>query len=117
MSPSALPHSCSIAGCPERAGSGGRCPAHQRPVNRQQHQGIYDTAKHRTWRRMVLARHPICEGWPPGCHGLAVVPSVVADHIVPLSEGGGWVLSNGAGMCISCHNRKTNEEQTQKERR
>ena|ERR1700687_160144 len=59
----------------------------------------YD-ARHRRWRKMVLARHPVCND----CH-MAI--STHADHIIPLSKGGTWHLSNGQGLCASCHNKKT----------
>ena len=59
----------------------------------------YD-ARHRHWRKMVLARHPIC----CDCH---MALSTHADHIVPLSKGGTWKLENGQGLCQSDHNKKT----------
>src|SRR5712664_2524842 len=63
------------------------------------HERGYD-ARHRRWRKIILWRDPICKG----C-GKAL--STHADHIVPLSQGGTWQLSNGQGLCESCHNTKT----------
>ncbi len=35
-------------------------------------------------------------------------PAVVADHVVPIAEGGArFVIANGQGVCKSCHSRKT----------
>ena len=62
----------------------------------------YD-ANHRRWRSMVLSRDPICRL----CER---EPSTEADHIVPLSHGGGWSLENGQGLCKTCHSRKTARE-------
>lgn len=65
-------------------------------------------ARHRKWRKLVLARHPVCRGWPigSGCGDLATI----ADHIVSLRSGGNWSLENGNGMCARCHNKKTMSE-------
>jgi HNH endonuclease len=43
----------------------------------------------------VLARDPVCKR-------CGEAPSVIADHVKPLRQGGGWELSNGAGMCRRC---------------
>ena len=82
------------------------CPTHKKVRGREdrERRGTsaargYD-ARHRHWRKMVLARHPVCNV----CH-MAI--SAHADHITPLSKGGTWHLSNGQGLCASCHNRKT----------
>jgi 5-methylcytosine-specific restriction endonuclease McrA len=60
---------------------------------------------------MVLRRDPLCVGWPAGVHGGSVVGSNTADHIIPLHAGGTWALTNGQGLCESCHGVKCNEEQ------
>jgi hypothetical protein len=44
---------------------------------------------------MVLNRDRICEM-------CGEVPSVVADHIIGLKDGGTWELSNGQGLCKHC---------------
>ena len=66
---------------------------------------------HRRWREAVLARDPACVECLE--HG-NVTPAVVADHIIPLSEGGTWHLENGQGLCIPCHNRKTMRERRER---
>ena len=64
-------------------------------------------ARHRRWRKLVIARSPICRM-------CANAPSTVADHIVPLNPrdpySGDWSLANGQGLCRPCHNRKTATE-------
>ena len=52
---------------------------------------------------MVLARNPLC----CACHKEA---SQHADHVVPLHDGGTWALTNGQGLCHSCHSVKTAED-------
>lgn len=58
---------------------------------------------------MVLARNPLCSD-PFSRHPGQVVPATVADHVVPLSRGGGWGLENGQSLCHGCHSVKTNQE-------
>src|ERR1041385_5307504 len=50
--------------------------------------------RHERWRRMVLARDPLCK-IAKLCDGTAL--STEADHVVPLSQGGTWELENGQG--------------------
>ena len=52
---------------------------------------------------MVLARDPVCRS-------CSRVQATVADHIMPLRQGGGWSLRNGQGLCHACHNKKTGAE-------
>jgi 5-methylcytosine-specific restriction protein A len=85
------------------------CAAHQLLLSQidarrrgTSHERGYD-ARHRRWRKIILWRDPLCKG----C-GRAL--STHADHIVPLSQGGDWQVSNGQGLCQSCHNRKTGKE-------
>jgi 5-methylcytosine-specific restriction protein A len=67
-----------------------------RPSAAKRHYG----AHHRQWRKLVLARHPICQD-------CGRAPSTNADHIVALRDGGTWEMENGQGLCASCHSRKT----------
>ncbi len=52
------------------------------------------------WRAAVIARDGACVD----CGATAVLE---ADHIVPLSRGGGYTLENGAARCHGCHTRRT----------
>lgn len=61
-------------------------------------------AHHGRWRKMVLARDPLCRH--PGCGA----PATDADHIVPLARGGTWSLQNGQGLCHPHHSEKTARE-------
>ena len=54
-------------------------------------------------RRRILAAYPMCAA----CH---VAPSTIADHVIPVAEGGTDDIDNGQGMCAACHNRKTRAE-------
>lgn len=56
------------------------------------------------WRQLraqCLARDPICQG--TSCNRR----STHADHILPKADGGRDELANLAGLCHSCHSRKT----------
>ena len=54
------------------------------------------------------ARNPVCAV----CAARGrVVAAVVADHVVPLKDGGArFDWANLAGCCVSCHNRKSARE-------
>lgn len=56
---------------------------------------------------MVLARDPLCVyRYDDGC----TLASTVADHVVPLSEGGEDSLDNMVGCCRHCHAIKSQRE-------
>ncbi|HUK20572.1 MAG TPA: HNH endonuclease signature motif containing protein [Gemmatimonadales bacterium] len=95
---------CLAPRCPELVADG-YCAEHRRVRERRRGSSAkrgYD-ARHRRWRLLVLARDPICKG----CNRTL---STDADHIVPLSKGGTWELSNAQGLCRACHATKTFRE-------
>jgi 5-methylcytosine-specific restriction protein A len=68
-----------------------------RPSAAKRHYG----AHHRHWRKLVLARHPICQD-------CGRAPSTDAHHIVALRKGGTWdVDTNAMGLCHPCHSLRT----------
>ena len=99
---------CRQPGCP-RLSAGPYCPDHQRAATRSYDQARGKTAergydaRHKRWRAVILARDPICTK----CDEAA---STVADHVIPLSQGGDFSLENGAGLCRRCHQQKTSAE-------
>lgn len=62
---------------------------------------FYRTREWRRLRAQVLARDPGCT--TRGCNAA----SVVADHIVPRAKGGADALHNLRGLCIVCHNQRS----------
>jgi 5-methylcytosine-specific restriction protein A len=66
----------------------------------------YVGSRWRILRDEVLARDPECQIRGPGCSRV----STVADHRVPVAEGGSDLLENLQGACRPCHLRKTNVE-------
>jgi len=114
--PQSVSSICRQPGCRAvaAAGSGGRCPAHagaqhaddraRRGNSAQRGYGV----RHRQWRRIVLGRHPLCAN--PFQLKSHYVPATVADHVIPLRQGGGWGLDNGQSLCRNCHQRKTVQE-------
>jgi 5-methylcytosine-specific restriction protein A len=67
--------------------------------------GFYQSAAWRSVRAAFLREHPLCTRCEKAGR---VVPSVVADHIEPLKDGGArFDWSNLQGLCLSCHNRKS----------
>jgi 5-methylcytosine-specific restriction protein A len=67
--------------------------------------GFYQSATWRAVRAAFLREHPACTR----CAGRGrVVAAVVADHVVPLKDGGArFDWANLDGLCIACHNAKT----------
>lgn len=57
----------------------------------------------RPLRRAILHRDPICRH----CH---TRQSTIADHIIPVAEGGTDTITNGQGLCDPCHHTKTQAE-------
>ena|SRR3990167_1447541 len=112
MSPTAPLKPCRFPGCPALTARR-FCPEHQAAEYRRQDSVRGSAASrgygagHRRWRPLVLARDPLCVFCLT--RGLST-PATVADHIVPLSKGGTWELSNGQGLCIPHHNAKTMRE-------
>ena len=92
-------------------GQGGYCQGCQRGQYRRDRnqrgtstERGYD-ARHRQWRKLVLAKDPLCVH----CEEKGVIRlSVIADHIDPLDpndpQAGDWSLENGRGLCVACHN-------------
>lgn len=67
----------------------------------------YNSRRWRALRKAVLAKEPLCRD----CMGHGVVTAAeVADHIVPLVDGGSDALDNLQSLCLSCHNAKTQRE-------
>lgn len=99
---------CSMPHCPNLT-EGGRCDEcrkgaqgalqERRGTSAQRGYG----ARHRKWRKIILARDPICRGCDRA-------PSRIADHIVPLEFGGDWEIENGQGLCWACHEWKKRRE-------
>lgn len=108
--PVTLPKPCLAPGCPATT-TESRCPAHQRRRQRRDRKKRGSAAargydrRHRRWRQRILDRDPFCvECLKEG----RKVRSEVADHIVPIREGGArFAMDNGQGLCQTHHNRKT----------
>ena len=79
----------------------GYCDAHRKKVSQNYEKGRetsvkrgYDT-RHQRWRKMVLARQPLCQSCKKA-------ESTRAHHIDKNAENRS--LDNGMGLCESCHN-------------
>lgn len=97
-------HPCSSPGCSAFIESGETyclpCKAKKaRKYNLEREKAIgqpYATRQHRDWRKMILARHPICTE----CNEKA---SVTAHHMD--GDRTNFALENGTGHCKPCHER------------
>jgi 5-methylcytosine-specific restriction enzyme A len=96
---------CEGRHCARHASSDNRVLARRRFDARRgtAHSRGYDR-RHAKWRLLILARDPLCK-IGHFCKGEA--PSTVADHIIPLSQGGDWSMDNGQGACERDHDWKT----------
>jgi 5-methylcytosine-specific restriction enzyme A len=105
---------CTMPSCPNLS-AGGPCPEHRAATYKEQdrqrgnrHVRGYGT-RHDSWACYIKARDPICKLGHLR-HPERPEASVVADHIVPLEDGGTFAFSNGQGLCRACHQWKTRIE-------
>ena len=112
MTPMRPGHPCGQVGC-SAVTTSRYCPAHA-PIRLRAERADLDARRgsaaargygprHKQWRATLLADHPICDR-------CGREPATVADHIVPLRDGGTWALSNGSALCRNCHAVKTGED-------
>lgn len=112
--PDKLCHPCGAPLCPRLAVRRGYCIEHAKENSKRvyaedhRRRGSPSTQgygrRHSRWSRMVLARDIVCQH----CR---VRLATQADHVIPVKAGGSWTeFSNGAGLCRSCHARKTRKE-------
>lgn len=115
--PTRAPTPCRFPGCAAVVPAPGYCDQHRVAVHRDYGRarrgfdteiGFYQSARWRAVRAAFLREHPLCGA----CAARGrVVPAVVADHVVPLKDGGArFDAVNLQALCISCHNRKTARE-------
>lgn len=99
---------CGEPGCPNLVRGRARCTDHERQRDRARgsaSQRGYG-ALHREWREQVLLRDRSCRACPA-----PPSPSDVADHIIPIRQGGArFDLNNGQRLCELCHNKKRQRE-------
>ena len=112
--PRSAPTPCRQPGCGAVLATPGYCDAHRSASHRDYararrgfdtERGFYQSAAWRAVRAAFLTQHPLCTR----CDARGrVVVAVVADHVIPLKDGGAWFgWTNLQGLCVSCHNRKT----------
>ena len=112
--PLAAPTPCRHPGCGAVLAKPGYCDAHRVAVHRDYgrarrgfdtERGFYRSAAWRAVRAAFLREHSVCTR----CQGHGrVVVAVVADHVLPLKDGGArFDWANLQALCVSCHNRKT----------
>ena len=119
--PRKAPTPCRYPGCAAVLATAGYCDQHRVAVHRDYGRArrgfdaevsFYQSARWRTVRAAFLREHPLCGV----CAARGrVVAAVVADHKVPLKDGGARFDAAGLqSLCISCHNRKTARETARK---
>jgi Restriction endonuclease len=110
------PRICSAAGCYEEVeNSNGKCRVHRRKAQKaaDKRNGRVRGSRWSALRRVVLKDNPYCSCLDcEGCLGTCEAMAVEVDHIIPLAFGGHPTMrDNLQGLCHSCHNWKTWEEQ------
>lgn len=101
---------CLHPGCPALVDKG-RCDAHggqrapwqAKPAAPVRLRGRANQAR----RRRLFAREPLCRSCVASGR---VTMATIADHIVPLAEGGADTEANLQPLCASCHDAKTRKE-------
>jgi 5-methylcytosine-specific restriction endonuclease McrA len=59
----------------------------------------YTNPEYKRNRLLAIKREPLCHWRMPGC----TLMSTTADHLIPVSRGGGHELENLVGACSSCN--------------
>jgi 5-methylcytosine-specific restriction enzyme A len=114
MSPCRAMRVCPAPGCGTLT-SGGRCPAHERQRQQQmadtkspEARAFYDSPAWRRLRAELKRREPLCREC--FAHG-RMVPMKVADHIVPIEQGGAKLdINNLQPLCRTCDQSKRGRE-------
>ena len=100
---------CLHPGCPTLVPRG-RCDAHGGPRKAWQPSTPVERlrgAANQARRQRLFRRNPLCVH----CQQAGRVrPATIADHIIPLQEGGTDNDANLQGLCAECHRIKTAEE-------
>ena len=116
--PFKAPTPCTYPNCPTLTTTA-RCPAHppyryrreiKRKDTRPSRQARGYGRQHEKWRKLILHRDPLCVMCVKNPFRFPKRKATVADHIIPLKQGGTFALSNGQGLCHSCHARKTRHD-------
>lgn len=110
---------CAAAGCKNIAVNKSRCELHQHKIQPKTAQAtrssttvndhIYQSTKWRKLRDRKFKQNPICE------HCIKynkITPTDVIDHIIEINDNPelAYVYSNLQALCHKCHNTKTAEE-------
>ena len=118
--PLSAPTPCRHPGCGAVLTKPGYCDTHRSIVHRDYGRarrsfdaelGFYQSAQWRAVRAAFLRQHPLC----CACEQRGrVVPAVVADHVVPIKQGGArFDPRNLQSLCVSDHNAKSAKERAQ----
>ena len=115
--PRKAPTPCRYPGCAAVLGTPGYCDRHRVAAHRDYGRarrgfdaeiGFYQSAQWRAVRAAFLREHALCGA----CAARGrVVAAVVADHVVPVKDGGArYDWANLAALCVADHNAKTARE-------
>lgn len=115
--PVAAPRPCTHPGCSALVRDGsGRCAKHPKPewAKKATETKRIGGRKRQALRAALFAADPLCaECKKQG----RVTLAVQRDHIVPLAEGGTEDASNTQGLCLPCHEAKSQLERQRAQRR
>ena len=72
------------------------------PIQLKKREAYYSSPEHIAWAKAVkqLAGYQCQKCGSKG-------PSLYADHIKEIKDGGTWTIANGQCLCASCHTTKT----------
>lgn len=98
------PSKCLEPGCLRAAQTKGRCPDHYQPWSTTSPRNRTRPRNAGSLVRRVRRRDR------ETCYVCGAPGSKIVDHIVPVSQGGTWDLTNLACICDSCHRAKSARE-------
>lgn len=105
------PRKCPREGCTNRITSTRYCPEH---TTWHWSPNSSRDAAHRAWAKAVKIRDKyMCQINGPDC----LTRGTIADHIIPVAEGGKDTLPNGRCVCENCDREKVRAEATRGIRR
>lgn len=115
--PSAAPRPCTQPGCGALVRDGsGRCAKHPKPewAKKQTETKRIGGRRRQALRAALFAADPLCAECKRQSR---VTLAAERDHIVTLAEGGTEDVSNTQGLCIPCHEIKSEAERLRAHRR
>lgn len=115
--PARLARACRVGSCPLPVVGGGRCashggaaaPGYRRWGTRPDPPARLRGRANQERRKRLFARRPLCQSCLDARPSRTTI-ATIADHAIPLAEGGADDISNLVPTCADCHKVKVQQE-------